>query len=287
MRSTVHERKASPAKGKICNSLLVASAPSTPLSSPSALQLNVYTQQLNNSAVSCIEIGLYSRAITSLKRAIQLYKVQQKSSSSNKNLSDCNSCQHTLDECIISSERAARTPQINYADPSVGFISNQPIKVPARDHTPMGPALLIIVSYNLGLVYHLIAMACNNENERKKIIRGSMTSYNLAYETQGNLLQHQCCSVNRETLIASIKSVRFKLMVINNMSQLHKLNADKINHDLCLQILMSIMMVMVDGHVQTLNTNGKIVRMLLIELGGFLRNTSCLILKPKYTADAA
>eukprot|EP00533_Pseudo-nitzschia_delicatissima_P007785 CAMPEP_0116108536 /NCGR_PEP_ID=MMETSP0327-20121206/16840_1 /TAXON_ID=44447 /ORGANISM="Pseudo-nitzschia delicatissima, Strain B596" /LENGTH=54 /DNA_ID=CAMNT_0003601459 /DNA_START=105 /DNA_END=265 /DNA_ORIENTATION=+ len=54
------------------------------------------------------------------------------------------------------------------------------------------------------------------------------------------------------------------------MSQLHKLNADKINHDLCLQILMSIMMVMVDGHVQTLNTNGKIVRMLLIELGGFL-----------------
>ncbi len=225
---------------------------------------------------------MYRRAIISLKRALQLYKIQQNS----KNLPPSNRYQCTLDGCILSDERTSTSTLTDDSNLSYSFISKRPIKIPTQGRTPMGPALLIIITYNLGLLNHLSAMGNSDRNGRRKAIRSAMASYNLAFETQGNLLQHNSFR-SSNALTASIRSIRFKLMVINNMSQLHKLNSDKFNHDRCLKLLLSIIMVMVDQHVQALNTESKVAKLLRIELDGFLQNSSCLILKPKYTADAA
>ena len=68
---------------------------------PKSVQANLFAQKLNNSAVLCIEIGQYDRAIAMLAKALRLSELH-----SDDRMEDtaclCQDC--TLDGCISYSE---------------------------------------------------------------------------------------------------------------------------------------------------------------------------------------
>jgi hypothetical protein len=287
------KRKDPPVKGKRPYSARPSMATSS-VGSSLAVRANLYAQEMNNSAVSCIEIGHYSRAITSLTRALELHKRQQRS----KDVAPCNCYQCTLDGCIVQAAEKCRPPSKHAkvvrtkgyckGNPSGGYISRRPIKVNSRGHA-MGPALYVIIVYNLGLAKHIIAIGSSDNSERKKIIQGAIATYNLAHEMQASLLlQHENSKDPWSTeAVASLRSIRFEMMVLNNMSQLHKLNLGTTEHDHCLRRLLSIIMMVVDQQVRALSTEGRIAPLWRIELDGFLRNTVSLMLQPGFSAVSA
>jgi len=290
------KRKDSPVKGQRPYSTRQSMVSSSGASSQSsiALRANLCAQKMNNSAVSCIEIGHYSRAITSLTRSLELLKRQQRS----RDLAPCNCYQCTLDGCIIKAAEKRRSPSRNAKVErtqrdcndisSGGYISRRPIKVNAQGHV-MGPALYVIIVYNLGLVKHLIAIGSSNNSEREKVIQGAVATYNLAHQMQASLLlQHENSKDSWSTeAAASLRSIRFEMMVLNNMSQLHKLNLCITEHDHCLRRLLSVMMMVVDQQVRASSIEGNIAPLWRIELDGFLRNSASLILQPEISASSA
>ncbi len=270
---------AHPVKNITCSSISMTSksAVSCP---PSPSRANLYAQELNNSAALCIEVGLFDRAIVSLKRALKLYKYQEKT----QHVDQCNSYEYTLEGCIIGTRELKRTSQQNNSIPCEdSFISKQPILLPARGRTTMGPALLLIITHNLGLAHHLVAVGCEG-SECTKNVRYAMASYNVAYQSQTTLIEHQHMHKNQAEA-ASIRSNQFKMIILNNMSHLHKLNTDEIKHNHCLQMLLPIIMLVVDQ--QGLTTSITETSSSRIELEGFLNNIAPLILSAKYAADTA
>jgi len=279
-----------------------------------------YAQQMNNSAASCIEIGLYDRAVTSLKRALRLSKAQQPSRNT---LCECYQC--TLDGCIVRSEELASSSSSSMPIPHIpsgedgeregenegedegeaassggqhgnGYIHKTPIKVKCQGHT-MGPALYLAITFNLALTNHLIALTHrNNPRERNKHAGKAKELYKLTYEMQSNLLTHERQkdpSTISLPFIASLRSIRFELILLNNTSQVFGLLTDQANEqDDYLQKLQSTMMIVVDHHVQTVGTDRgnrdtSANRLWRIDLGCYLENIAHLVLEPAYTSGAA
>jgi len=263
-------------------------------SSSLSLRVNLYSQEMNNSAASCIEIGHYSRAIVSLTRALDLYRRQENS----RDITPCNCYRCTLDGCIVHSE-SRESPSKNAkvirkkgdgnsgTTPS-GYIYRRPIKVVSQGH-PMGPTLNLIIAFNLGLANQLLlAEVNNNKDERNKAIRGAIRAYNLTYNMQESLLQMENSRNPQVTKAgSSIWSARFQLMVLNNISELYKLNSNVSEYDNCLRRLLSIMMIVVDQQVRASTTGNNIAPMWRIDMEGFIRNTSILVLQVECTAASA
>jgi len=169
-------------------------------------QRHLYAQKLNNSAASCIEIGQYDRAISSLSKALQLSEQQDEEEESNHGESSeemmttiC-SCYHcTVDGCIEYSEKnphvmtkddpfvcvtvgVARETNTNAdtdTDTDSSYIYRRPIQVTPRSiqggHN-MGSSLCLLISFNLALAYHLKAITItttttNYKNHNKKSSR--------------------------------------------------------------------------------------------------------------------
>jgi hypothetical protein len=295
-------------------------------SSAAAAGPHFYAQQMNNSAASCIEIGLYDRAVTSLKRALRLSKAQQPSRNT---LCECYQC--TLDGCIVRSEELASSSSSSMpippsATPSGdavedrrtargskregededeggaaasgerGYIHKTPIKVKCQGHT-MGPALYLAITFNLALTNHLIALTHrNNPRELNKHAVKAKELYKLTYGMQSNLLTHERQkdpSAISLPFIASLRSIRFELILLNNTSQVFGLLTDQENeHDDYLQRLQSTMMIVVDHRVQTVGTHRgnrdtSANRLWRIDLECYLENTAHLVLEPAYTSSAA
>ena len=263
-------------------------------SSPSpTLRANLYAQEMNNSAVACIEIGYYDRAITTLTRALKLYKRQCRF----KDVKMCNYYKCTLDDCIVRIEeqqsRSDKTKNTitkveHSADSSSAYISRRPIKIKTQGHA-MGHALYLLIIFNLGLANHLIATNTSDDGERKtKIINSAIASYQLAYEMQTNILQNEKPSNTQSMAIAgSVRSIRFQMMILNNISQLYKLNQRMRESDACLRRLLSLAMMVVDQQAQATNKASTLAPIWRIDLEGFLHNTSSLILQQCYTAESA
>jgi hypothetical protein len=284
------------------------------MASYAAAGSHLYAQQMNNSAVSCIEIGLYDRAVASLKRAIRLSKAQQPSRNS---MCDCYQC--TLDGCIVRSEaqtQTSTTPSTSTSNASMslqipsgdearktqkreddhesnagsndtGYIYRTPIKVKCQGHT-MGPALYLIVTFNLALTNHLIALKhTHNVRERNNHAGKARELYKLTYEMQANLLRHESqkdTSTISLTSLAALRSIRFELIILNNNSQVYGLTQNESEKEDCLKKLHSTIMIVVDHKARTIGTEH---RLLKIDLDGFLKNTAHLVLEPVCTSDAA
>jgi len=171
-------------------------------------QRHLYAQKLNNSAASCIEIGQYDRAISSLSKALQLSEQEQQEEEEEGNaqgeddemMTTICSCYHcTVDGCIEYSEKNPHVmtkddPFVCVAvagetntnadtnadtDADSSYIYRRPIQVTPRSiqggHN-MGSSLCLLISFNLALAYHLKAItitttATNYKNHNKKSSR--------------------------------------------------------------------------------------------------------------------
>jgi hypothetical protein len=222
-------------------------------------------QKLNNHAALCIETGRYDRAIFNLVKALKL-------SENVDSISTC-ACKHcSLDECMTFSQKVPGFERRNSSESLTsrvsesGYIYRRPIRVTPQamqEGHSTGLILPLIIAFNLALAHHLSAIE-EKQMDRKKL-KKVLRLYELVHgwQMEKNNEQFDC--------------IRFTMILANNLGEIHRAVNDRSKHVMCLQHLLSTMMfLVVDGQ----QTDGS------LELDGFLRNTSQLILQGR-CADAA
>ena len=168
-----------------------------------------------------------------------------------------------------------------------GYLFENPIfvsRLSIEERHQMGTTLSLIVVFNLALAYHLSALQhyhlhhhqqANQEQQVHRRLGQAKHLYEVAYRLQGRVGHHN------ETLSSS--SLRFMMIVSNNLGEIYRLMKDDIQHQRCLEHLLSMMMLVFNncqfptGYTSVRDLN---------ELEGFLRNTSRLILREQ-CANAA
>jgi hypothetical protein len=160
----------------------------------------------------------------------------------------------------------------------------------------MGPAFFLIVTFNLALTNHLIALKCADKvRERNKYAGKARELYKLTHEMQANLIRHESQkdpSMMSLTFLGALRSIRFELIILNNSSQVYGLTENESEKEQCLKKLHSTMMIVVDHNARTIGTeqgesSSTSDSLWKIDLDGFLKNTEHLVLEPVFTSDAA
>jgi hypothetical protein len=223
-------------------------------------------QRLSNRAAFFIETGRSGEAIPMLAKALKL--VEQEPS---HNACSCKHC--SLEECLIFSQQVqqfGRRATLNQSSLSScdeeqqqlagGYIHRQPILVTQQSMQPghsLGMALRVILTFNLALACHLKTIQKTiNRTELQKVLR----LYELAYT----------CQIKEQERDEQVCSVRFTIIILNNLGEIHRIAGSRNRYMMCLQQLLSTMMFIVDCRENEEDS---------IELEGFFRNTSQLILQ--------
>jgi len=199
---------------------------------------------------------------------------------------------------------------------SGGYIYRRPIRVSCEGHA-MGTTLYLIVTFNLALAHHLKTVSCyvDNTEGRAKDVNRTLVLYELTYKWQLKLLctgdknndPNKPTSTRKDgplVLLPSssspfstsppsctaVTSIRFNMMIRNNLSQIHRLVGNHSKHKRCLEHLLSTVMVVTEYKSRT--TMNRVVSNHTkdprhMELDGFLQNTTALILRQGHCANAA
>jgi hypothetical protein len=192
---------------------------------------------------------------------------------------------------------------------SGGYIYRRPIRVSCEGHA-MGSTLYLIVTFNLALAHHLQTVSSYGDNVegRAKDVHRTLVLYELTYKWQLKLLcaRDKNNDANTPTITkkgqlvssqshppscTAVTSIRFNMMIRNNLSQIHRLVGNHSKHKRCLEHLLSTVMVVTEYKSRTtmnrvISNNTKDPRHM--ELDGFLQNTTALILRGEgHYANAA
>lgn len=230
-------------------------------------KLSLLAQALNEEGAFCIEVGNYDAAIATLTRA---FHNAEECISVENSFAPCGPCAYcSLEECMAYSDRyysyrafenKEHLLQVSSNSCDEGFIYQNPIRIipegPKHGHR-MGMTLPLIVVFNLALAQHLKAI--QEKEITKERLQKVMQLYETAYRWQ-----------REERGASQLSSLRFTMVISNNLGEIHRAVNNHTKHQLCLQHLLSIMMFAVD----TLHENDR-----SLDLDGFLRNTSRLILQ--------
>jgi tetratricopeptide (TPR) repeat protein len=223
-------------------------------------------QRLSNRAAFFIETGRPVEAIPMLARAMKLVEQEPR-----HNACSCKHC--SLEECLILSQQVQHLARrdswkqsgLSSCDEEQqqlagGYIHRQPILVTQQSMQPghsLGMALHVILSFNLALAYQLRTVEKTiNRNELQKALR----LYELAY----------MCQIKEQERDEQVCSVRFTIIILNNLGEIHRNSGSRKRYVMCLHQLLSTLMFVVDCHENEEDS---------IELEGFFRNTSQLILQ--------
>lgn len=232
-------------------------------SSPTPQEL---AQLLNRRGAYCIETGRYDRAISNLVKAMEVSKDSTKASCS------CQEC--SLESCI---EYSHSMMQENKSDSDAnnswsflqhfgnieqqeqdeeGYLYRTPIltRSEASGHS-MGDVLPQIITFNLALAHQLKAIE-ENENKYQIVVK----LYQLIYKTQ----------MKGKTRA----SFFFALVAANNLAEIHRRLENTQKQEHCLKFVLSAVMLL--GYEATCHSRDYCK----IELEGFIRNTTVLILAP-------
>jgi hypothetical protein len=236
---------------------------------------HLLAQKLNEHAAFCIEIGCYDRAISTLVQALQLSE-----QTNHTRVCQCHSC--SLESCMAFSQQTPEgicvTPKKNdqkllltdHDSSEEGFIHRKPIRVTPKSMQEghrMGLVFPVIVTFNLALAHHLSAV--DQRNMIRAPLQKVLQLYELAYRWQ--MEEHDS---------VQLSSLRFTMIIANNLGEIHRAVKNHSKHQKCMQHLLSTMMFVVDCPDDTgSNCSNK-------ELEDFFRNTSRLILQ-EHCAGAA
>jgi tetratricopeptide (TPR) repeat protein len=225
-------------------------------------------QRLNNKAAVLIETGKYDSAIRNLLKAIIMTGNQEKI---NRPLCSCGSC--SLKATISFSQHSAQRDQKNDGQEDSGetggFIYKQPLRVSPHSmgHSMGGCVFSLMVTFNLGLAHHLSAIEKEEgkENRRRQKFQKSLSLYELVYRWQ---------------MEEEVGSLGFSMIIVNNLGEIHREEKDFQKLEICLQNLLSTMMYVIV--VDYDNDDDRE----LVNLDGFVQNTSSLILQGQCTGAA-
>eukprot|EP00934_Nitzschia_sp_Nitz4_P007509 Nitzschia sp. Nitz4//scaffold83_size84149//4940//5680//NITZ4_005161-RA/size84149-processed-gene-0.49-mRNA-1//-1//CDS//3329558908//7499//frame0 len=218
------------------------------------------TNRLNDQGAVLIQTGEYDQAIEVLVKALKIWE----------KVAPVETCQCTncsLDDCIMSSRQEVSpscacisgskcTPYgfdslVDPSDAEERFIYRTPIFScrQCTEHSPGGTLTLIII-LNLAMAHHLSAMQSSNCRRR---LQKALQLYELAHQ----LIQEDDFASPRATLI-----------IANNVGEIHRVVQNHKKHAMCMHILLSTMMFMIDCQIPAAS----------VEMEGYFRNTSQLIL---------
>lgn len=241
-----------------------------------ALPPMLLAKKLNNRAVFCIQAGHYNRAVNNLVKALKL--TEQRADDE----IGC-TCRHcSLEACVSYSQKRGQifddlsTASKFNSDKSLnqdessssGYVHRQPILITSQaiqeDHT-MGLTLPLIITFNLALVHHLSAISEEVLNRRK--LGKVLQLYELAYRWQMESEEDE-----------QVECIRFTLIISNNLGEIHRVVSNRIKYERCLQHVLSTLMFMVDCRI--IDSESR------LDMDGFLRNTSQIILQERCAAAA-
>ncbi len=188
---------------------------------------------------------------------------------------------------------------------SGGYVYRRPIRIRCEGHA-MGSTLYLIVTFNLALAHHLqtVRTYTSNKEGLAKAVNRTLVLYELTYKWQLKLLcardkikdSNTISSARRELSSPSpspctaVTSIRFNMMIRNNLSQIHRLVGNHSKHKRCLEHLLSTVMVVTEYKSRAImnrvvSNSTKDPRQM--EIDGFLQNTTSLILREGHCANAA
>jgi hypothetical protein len=236
---------------------------------------HLLAQKLNNRGVIFMESGRYELAISTLFKAL---KVSEQVSNEDScccwhcSLESCMSTNENVprlmirDDCLTSKRRAFTTKCDDPETPHGGYIYRKPIRVSQQSmqeggHS-MGVTLSLIIILNLALVHHQSSI---QQHMCRLRLQKATQLYEVAYQLQLVEDHHDGSS-----------SLRFTMIIANNLSEIHRAFNNHTKYAMCLQHLLSTMMYLV---VCLIPADA-------IELDGFFRNTSQMILLNKFASAA-
>ena len=182
---------------------------------------------------------------------------------------------------------------------SGGYIYRRPIRIRRQGHA-MGSTLYLIVTFNLALAHHLqLASSYANKTSGKtsKEVNRTLVLYELSYKWQLKLLNNISRKRSARRTVpfspppsTAVTSIRFNMMIRNNLSEIHRLVGNHAKHKRCLEHLLSTVMVVTEYKSRStmnrvMSNSTKDPRQM--ELDGFLRNTTELVLRQGHCANAA
>ena len=168
---------------------------------------------------------------------------------------------------------------------TIGYTHRRPIYVPPNvcsEAHVMGSTLSLIITFNLALSSHLRVISCihsdsKNEERQAKLVK-VLRLYELAYRWQEKFYQHQhecndlnssCSSLGEKTQQGTdyqstrtspagtaspqngssneCGSLRFDIIVCNNLSEIHRMLQNHSKQEKCLEHLLSLLMYVVDS----------------------------------------
>jgi len=146
----------------------------------------------------------------------------------------------------------------------------------------MGISLSLIILYNLALAHHLKAISIISQSEcdvlsspsdknKKQGLKIALQLYKLAYQL---LLDHVQLATSRtgthpeEYDYQNSGSLRFTMIISNNLGEIHRVTGNATKHKLCLHHLLSTIMFMVDCKLIVLDSS---------EMDGFYHNVLQII----------
>jgi hypothetical protein len=167
-----------------------------------------------------------------------------------------------------------------------GFVYRRPLLLPKcciEGGQYMGISLPLIILYNLGLAHHLKAISMISQSEceslsspsdkgEKQVLKIALQLYELAYQLHFDRVQlanSRTGTHPEECDYQNSASLRFTMIISNNLGEIHRVVGDATKHKLCLHHLLSVIMLMVDCKRIVLDSN---------EMDGFYHNVSQIIL---------
>ena len=248
-------------------------------------QCHLYAQKLNNSAALCIEIGQYDRAVLSLTKALRLSREQTDESM----ICTCRCRDCSLDGCIAYSECNPPVSKISQQGSSgcCSFVYRRPIRVPPQpilESHNMGRSLFLVITFNLGLAHHLSAMVTsqmtnpiisseeittNEPQEQRdqeqpkprndtKLIKKALQLYELSNNWHSRITASRPLTVYDCDATGGVSSIRFRMILSNNMSHAHSLSSNDTKYRQCLENLLSTVMVAVEYRARTKHNSGSL-----------------------------
>lgn len=129
-----------------------------------------------------------------------------------------------------------------------GYTYQNPIRMPK--HHNMGSTCFFVIMFNLALATHL-KLLNNTVEATKDEIQAALNLYELVFEYWSRLQADS--NIERAKNIAS-NSLRFMMILFNNMSQMYRMVNNSTKQEQCLQNLMSMLMIVVEWNTRLTGT---------------------------------
>ena len=207
---------------------------------------SLLSQHLNNKGVKALNYGNYRKATHLFVQAIKTYKEDEEEV-------EC-TCRHCSVSASVrySLEHDAQHSHVDTSE-SDDYVHRRGISIhpKAMGHS-MGPGLLQIATLNLAIAKHLICLECpkSDRKEQARKYQKAASLYEMAFKWHVGQ-SHDQSTVN----------ITFFLIIVNNLSQIHRENQNAAKQSMCrfhLQSALLTLMTAADESemYQSLNLDG-------------------------------